>query len=87
LVTGLLLTGLAGTRLTYDPDTALNQTKIAVKSVTALIIFIAAVVAYRKQTKMTSGDNERSLLPLLHSAGALAVTNTIIGVVWSGVVS
>ena len=86
LVTGLLLTGLAEMRLADDPDMAVNHAKIAVKTVIALVIFIVALVAYRKQKKLTSGDNERSLLPLLHTAGALAVANTVIAVVWSGVV-
>ena len=86
LVTGLLLTGLAEMRLADDPDMAVNHAKIAVKTVIALVIFIVALVAYRKQKKLTSADNERSLLPLLHTAGALAVANTVIAVVWSGVV-
>jgi hypothetical protein len=72
-------------RLADDPDMAVNHAKITVKTVIGLIIFVVALVAYRKQKKITSGDNERSLLALLHTAGALAVTNTVIAVVWSGV--
>ncbi len=86
LVTGLLLTGLAEMRLADDPDMSVNHAKIAVKTVLALIIFVVAVVAYRKQKKLASGDNERKLLPLLHTAGALAIANTVVAVVWSGVV-
>lgn len=86
LVTGLLLTGLAEMRLADDPDMSVNHAKIAVKTVLALIIFVVAVVAYRKQRKLASGDNERKLLPLLHTAGALAIANTVVAVVWSGVV-
>ena len=86
LVTGLLLTGLAEMRLADDPDMSVNHAKIAVKTVLALIIFVVAVVAYRKQKKLASGDGERKLLPFLHTAGALAIANTVVAVVWSGVV-
>ena len=86
LVTGLLLTGLAEMRLADDPDMSVNHTKIAVKTVIALVIFVVALLAYRKQKKLASGDNERALLPFLHTAGALAIANTVIAVVWSGVV-
>jgi len=82
LVTGLLLTGLAEMRLADDPDLSVNHTKIAVKSVIATVIVIAAVHAYRKQKKLGAGDNERKLLPYLHSAGALAIVNVILAVVW-----
>jgi len=82
LVTGLLLTGLAEMRLADDPDLSVNHTKIAVKSVIATVIVIAAVHAYRKQKKLVAGDNERKLLPYLHSAGALAIVNVILAVVW-----
>jgi len=86
LVTGLLLTGLAEMRLADDPDMAVNHTKIAVKSVIATVIMIAAINAYRKQKKLAGGDNERKLLPYLHTAGALAIVNVILAVVWTGVV-
>ena len=86
LVTGLLFTGLAEMRLADDPDMAVNHTKIAVKSVIATVIVIAAISAYRKQKKLAGGDNERKLLPYLHTAGALAIVNVILAVVWTGVV-
>ena len=86
MVTGLVLTGLAEMRLADDPDIAVNHTKIAVKSVLAVVIFVVALVAYQKQKKLASGDSERKLLPFLHTAGALAIINTIVAVVWSGVV-
>lgn len=82
LVTGLLLTGLAEMRLADDPDLSVNHTKIAVKSVIATVIVIAAVHAYRKRKKLGAGDNERKLLPYLHTAGALAIVNVILAVVW-----
>lgn len=87
LVTGLLLTGLAEMRLADDPDMSLDHTKIAVKTVSALVIFIVALIAYRRQKKMAPGATQRSLLPLLHVAGALAITNVFIAVLWPGLVS
>jgi hypothetical protein len=87
LVTGLLLTGLAEMRLADDPDMSLDHTKIAVKTVSALVIFIVALIAYRRQKKMAPGTTQRSLLPLLHVAGALAISNVFIAVLWPGVVS
>ena len=87
LVTGLLLTGLAEMRLADDPDMSLDHTKIAVKTVSAIVIFIVALIAYRRQKKMAPGATQRSLLPLLHVAGALAITNVFIAVLWPRVVS
>ena len=86
LVTGLLLTGLAEMRLADDPDMSVNHAKIAVKSVIATVIVIAADHAYRKRKKLGAGDNERKLLPYLHTAGALAIVNVILAVVWQSVV-
>lgn len=87
LVTGLLLTGLVEMRLADDPDMAVDHIKIAVKTTLAVIIFVVALVAYRKQKKLSGGGRERKLLPLLHTAGALAIANTVIAVIWPGVVS
>lgn len=86
LVTGLLLTGLAEMRLADDADMSVNHAKIAVKTILALVIFVVALIAYRKQKKLAGGEGERKLLPLLHTAGALAIANTAVAVVWSGVV-
>jgi hypothetical protein len=87
LVTGLLLTGLAEMRLADDPDMSLDHTKIAVKTVFALVIFIVALIAYRRQKRVAPGATQRSLLPLLHVAGAFAIANLFIAVLWPGVVS
>lgn len=86
LVTGLLLTGLAEMRLADDPDTSLDHAKIAVKLGVALVIFVVALIGYLKQKK-SAPDAQRPLLPLLHTAGALAIANVIIAVVWPGLVS
>lgn len=86
LVSGLVLTFLAEMRLADDPDASLDHTKIAVKLVLSLVIFVVALVAFRRQKKIPAGESQRSLLPLLHTAGALAVTNLVIAVVWPGIV-
>lgn len=86
LFTGLLLTGLAEMRLADDPDLAVNHTKIAVKLIIALVIFVVALIGYRKQRKLTADTPERKLLPLLHTAGALAIADVAVAVLWSGVV-
>lgn len=87
LLTGLLLTGLAEMRLADDPELGVNHAKIAVKTVIAVVIFVVALIAYRRQKKLSATDNERKLLPLLHTAGALALANIVIAVVWTGTVS
>jgi len=85
LVTGILLTGLAEMRLADNPDLSLDHTKILVKLVLSLVIFVAALVGFLRQRTMSSSSNERRLLPLVHTAGALAIANIVIAVLWTGV--
>jgi hypothetical protein len=86
LVTGIALTGLAEMRLADNPELALDHTKIAVKLVLSLVIFVVALIAFQKQKKIASGESQRRLLPFLHTAGALATANVFIAVLWPGVV-
>jgi len=85
LVTGIALTGLAEMRLADNDALALDHTKIAVKLVASLIIFVVALIGYLRKKKMSSGANERKLLPFVHTAGALALANIFIAVLWPGV--
>jgi hypothetical protein len=85
-VSGLVLTGLAEMRLADIDDMSVDHTKIAVKTVLGLIILIVAFLGYRSQRKMDGNASQRKLLPLLHSAGALAIVSIIVAVVWDGVV-
>lgn len=87
LLSGLVLTFLAEMRLADNPDLSLDHTKIAVKLVLALIIFVVALIAFRRQKKIPAGESQRALLPFLHTAGALAVIDLVIAVLWPGVVS
>lgn len=74
LVTGVAMTGLAEP-LDYDLDYA----KIITKLVIALVVFVAALLGWRKAR---SGTNDRSIKPFLHAAGGLALVNVILAVFW-----
>ena len=86
LVTGIALTGLAEMRLA-DEDMSLNYPKIFVKLGLSVVIFIVALLARRRQRKVSPTGNQRALLPLLHTAGALALANVVMAVLWPGLVS
>lgn len=86
VVSGALLTGLAEMRLADVDDMSVDHTKIAVKLVISLVILIVAIIGYRKQRALGDGVSHRKLLPLLHTAGALAIIDVIVAVVWEGVV-
>lgn len=85
LLTGIALTGLAEMRM--DDDMSLNYTKIFVKLGVSVVIFVVALIARRRQRSMSPAGNQRSLSPLLHTAGALATANVVMAVVWPGLVS
>jgi len=85
-ISGLALTGLAEMRLADIDNMSVDHTKIAVKTLIGLIIVIVAFVGYQKQRRLESGARARQLLPLLHTAGALAIINIVVAVVWDGVV-
>lgn len=72
LVTGLALVGVAEAR-----DFDVNNIKIAVKLGVALIVLIAAIVAFVKQRKGRD-DVQR----WFHAAGGLAVINVLVAVFW-----
>ena len=71
VVTGLLLVGLREMQ-----DLPVNNTKIAVKLVIALVAAVAAVLAHRRQRK------DGKVMPLFHTAGGLGVVNMLIAVLW-----
>ena len=86
LVSGLVLTGLAEMRLAGNEEMSLDHTKIAVKLVLALVIFVVALIAYLRQKKVPAGESQRHLLPFLHTSGALAIIDVVVAVIWPGVV-
>jgi len=62
----------------------IGAAKIAVKLVLSLVIFTVALLGYRRQKKITGTSAERTLLPFVHTAGALALVTIVIAVVWPG---
>lgn len=85
-ISGLVLTGLAEMRLADVDNMAVDHTKIAVKTAIGFIILVVAFIGYRKQRRLEASAPQRQLLPLLHSAGALAIINIAVAVIWDGVV-
>jgi uncharacterized membrane protein len=85
-LTGIALIGLAEIRLA-DEDASLNYAKIGVKLGIASAIFVVALMGRLRQSRVSSGGSQRSLLPLLHVAGTLALANVAIAVLVSGVVA
>ncbi|HYN65974.1 MAG TPA: hypothetical protein VES93_03735 [Ornithinibacter sp.] len=72
LVTGLILVGLA-----QAEDDAVNNTKIAVKLLVAVAVVACAEIAAAKERK---GEGARP--QLVNAAGALALLNVAVAVLW-----
>jgi len=78
VVTGLLLVGVAQARH-VDVDNA----KIAVKLAIGVLVLAAVIVARVKQRQaVAAGSAERASLPWLHIAGAGAIANVLVAVLW-----
>jgi|SRR3954451_9701584 hypothetical protein len=74
LVTGLVMVGLRDAKVYDDPDGELNNTKIAVKLLLALVIAGLAWVN-RKRDDTSAG--------LVHAIGGLAVVEVLVAVLWT----
>jgi hypothetical protein len=72
VVTGLLLVGL-----NQAADEPVDNTKIAVKLVVALAVAACAEVAAGRERRGQGNPT------LVHAAGALAVLNTLVAVLWT----
>ncbi|MFW5469234.1 hypothetical protein ACOCJ4_04225 [Knoellia sp. CPCC 206435] len=72
VVTGLLLVGL-----NQAADEPVDNTKIAVKLVVALVVAACAEIAAGRDRRGQGNPN------LVHVAGALAVVNTMVAVLWT----
>jgi hypothetical protein len=79
LVTGLALVGMV--QLAGED---VNNAKIAVKTVFAIVVLVAVLMARSRQAKaLSSGTSEKkAALPLLHLAGMGAVINVFVAVLW-----
>lgn len=83
--TGLLLggaitqvvSGLALVGIREAGDLEVNNVKVAVKLVIALIVLVAAIIAH------TSQRRGRKVKPAFHTAGGLAVVNLLVAVFWA----
>jgi predicted membrane protein len=72
-VTGLLLVGVAEWRIAMGATFTIDHTKIAVKTVVALVILVLV---------MTQRKKESVKAPIFGSIGALTLTNVVLAVFW-----
>jgi hypothetical protein len=73
LLTGLLLVGV----LEMGDLAPVNNIKIAVKLVIGLVVFVAALIGYRKQRK-----GEAVSTGLAHAVGGMALINVAVATLW-----
>uniref|UniRef100_A0A942T8S3 Uncharacterized protein n=1 Tax=Neobacillus citreus TaxID=2833578 RepID=A0A942T8S3_9BACI len=79
LVTGLGLMGI----IDATTDGGANHAKLGVKLVIALVALVLALVARARQKRADAGQAKaKAALPFFHSAGALAIVNVLIAVIW-----
>jgi hypothetical protein len=80
LVTGLGMMGI----IDATHDGGANHAKLGVKLVIAAVALVLAFVARARQKRADSGAAPaKAALPFFHSAGALAIINVFIAVLWS----
>lgn len=77
VVTGLLLVGLAQAAIAGGADGEVNNAKVAVKLVIAVVVLAAAIAAVLVQKR---GGRVQ---PFFHAAGGFAVINVLVAVFWS----
>ncbi|MFJ3033337.1 hypothetical protein ACIPC2_02865 [Curtobacterium pusillum] len=79
LVTGLGMMGI----IDATSDGGANHTKLGVKLVIAAVALVLAFVARARQKRADAGTAKaKAALPFFHSAGALAIVNVLIAVLW-----
>jgi len=80
LVTGLGMMGI----IDATHDGGANHAKLGVKLVIAAVALVLAFVARARQKRADAGTAKaKAALPFFHSAGALAIVNVLIAVLWS----
>ncbi|WP_413601455.1 hypothetical protein [Curtobacterium sp. Curtsp57] len=79
LVTGLGMMGI----IDATSDGGANHAKLGVKLVIAAVALVLAFVARARQKRADAGTAKaKAALPFFHSAGALAIVNVLIAVLW-----
>jgi hypothetical protein len=79
LVTGLGMMGI----IDATSDGGANHAKLGVKLVIAAVALVLAFVARARQKRADAGATKaKAALPFFHSAGALAIVNVLIAVLW-----
>ena len=80
LVTGLAMVGLAEA----SGDSDLSYTKIAVKTIFAVVVLVAVIIARSRQAKaLSAGTSEKkAVIPFMHIAGLGALINVFVAVLW-----
>lgn len=79
LVTGLGMMGI----IDATQDGGANHAKLGVKLVIAAVALVLAFVARARQKRADAGSaGPKAALPFFHSAGALAIVNVLIAVLW-----
>jgi len=78
------VTGFALVGLLQVADEDINNAKIAVKTVFAVVVLVAVLVARARQGKaLVAGTSEKkAALPFLHLAGLAALINVFVAVLW-----
>lgn len=79
-----LVTGLALVGVFQMGDGDVNNAKIAVKTVFAIVVLVAVLMARSRQAKaLSAGTSEKkAVLPFLHLAGMGAIINVLVAVLW-----
>ncbi|TQO19532.1 hypothetical protein FB472_1092 [Rhodoglobus vestalii] len=79
-----LVTGLALVGLLQVSGEEVNNAKIAVKLIFAIVVLVAVLVARSRQAKaLSTGTSEKkAALPFLHLAGLAALINVFVAVLW-----
>lgn len=80
-----LLSGVALYGMLMAGDDEPNHMKLGIKTLIALVVFVAALVGFLRQRKLVAAGgtaDESSLKPMFHTAGGLAVINVLIAALW-----
>ena len=75
-----LVTGLALVGVREATDLPVEHAKIGVKLVVALGVVVAVWLVGRKQK---ADPSSKAAIPFFHTAGALAVVNVVVAVLWT----